>query len=254
MTLRMLDSITPGNLPPGADAYAGYADGRFANLTAMRARFPGTRILEIAVFASADAECADCETGDMTPEQLPAWVKRQLARGVHRPVVYASISVMPAVLRVLRAAGVTRDDVRLWSAHYGAGKHICTGMDGTQWTSKAPGTGGTLIDESLLNDNFFQEAGMPITDAEIAKIAAAVWKQDGLIANPNANPKNPFWPPADLVEDTNQRVRALQVSLGALAGLDPPAMASAIAAALGPDLAEEDAAAFLAALAAQLGK
>jgi hypothetical protein len=246
--IRMLDSVTVANLPPGADAYAGYADGRFANLTALRARFPGKRILEIAVFASTDAECADCETGDMAPAQIPAWVKRQIARGVHRPVVYASISVMPAVLAALTAEGITRSQVRLWSAHYGAGKHICTGMDGTQFTDTAPGTGGSLVDESLLAGDFFQEADMPITDADAAKIATAVWKQDGLIANPNANPKNPAWTGAEMVEDIGQRVRALQVSLMALGAADAADVAKAvlaeltpgaIAAAIGPEVAAE---------------
>jgi hypothetical protein len=258
----MLDSITPGNLPPGADAYAGYADGRFANLTALRARFPGKRILGIAVFAGTDAECADCETGDMAPAQIPGWVKRQLARGVHRPVVYASISVMPAVLAALTGAGITRSEVRLWSAHYGAGKHICTGMDGTQFTDTAPGTGSSLVDESLLSGDFFQaqEADMPLTHAD----AATILNADGIIANPNGNPANPFWTSAEILEDTNQRIRALQVSLAALVGQDDPAalakailaglsasaIAAAVAAAVGPEVAQE----VVAALAAQLGK
>jgi len=256
----MLDSITPGNLPPGADAYAGYVDGRFANLTAIRARFPGARILEIAVFASSDAECADCEPGDMMPSQVAAWVKRQQARGVHRPVVYASISQMPVVRAALGSAGITRDQVRLWSAHYGAGKHICTGMDGTQWTDAAPGTGGSRIDESLLNDDFFQEADLPLTDADAQK----VWTVDGVIPNPNGNPANKFWTGAEIAEDTNQRIRALQTSLAALVGQDDPAalakailaglnasaIAAAVAAAVGPEVAQE----VVTALAAQLAK
>jgi hypothetical protein len=264
MTLRMLDSVTPGNLPPGADAYAGYADGRFANVAAVKARFPGARVLTIAVFASSDAECADCETGDMTPVQVPGWVARQQARGVHLPVVYASISQMPAVLTALTAAGITRGDVRLWSAHYGAGKHICPGMDGTQWTDTAAGTGHSLVDESALNPDFFQEAPMAISAADLAAIAHAVWTTDGLIANPNGNPKNPFWTGAEVAADTDQRVRALQTSLAALVGQDDPAalakailagldaasIASAVAAAVGPDVARE----VVTALAAQLGK
>lgn len=260
MTLRMLDSITPGNLPPGADAYAGYVDGHFANVAQIRARFPGKRVLPIAVFAADDAEAADCEPGDMMPSQLPAWVKRQQARGVHRPVVYASISQMPAVLAALTAGGITRAQVRLWSAHYGAGKHICAGMDGTQWRDNAPGVNGTLIDESLLSGDFFQEADMPITDADAAK----VWTVDGIIPNPNGNPANKFWTGAEIVEDTNQRVRALQTSLAALVGQDDPAalakailaglsasaIAAAVAAAVGPEVAQE----VVTALAAQLGK
>jgi len=266
VTLRMLDSVTPGNLPSGADAYAGYADGRFANIAGIKGRFPAARVLTIAVFASSDADAADCENGDMTPFQVPGWVRRQLARGVHRPVVYASISQMPAVLAALTAAGITRAQVRLWSAHYGAGKHICGGMDGTQWTDQAAGAGNSLIDESVLLDDFFQsqEAPMAITATDLAAIAKAVWTTDGLIANPNGNPANPFWTGANIAADTDQRVRALQASLAALvgqddpaqlakailAGLDPTAIATAVAAAVGPDVAQE----VITALAAQLGK
>ena len=260
----MLDSVTPGNLPPGADAYAGYADGRYANVAAIRARFPAARVLTIAVFAGTDAECADCEPGDMVPLEMPGWVKRQAARGIVRPVVYASISQMPAVLAALAAGGITRGEVRLWSAHYGAGEHICAGMDGTQWTDQAPGAAGTRIDESALLDDFFQEAPMALTPAEIAAIAKAVWTTDGLIANPNGNPKNPFWTGAEVTADTDQRVRAIQTSLAALvgqddpaalakailAGLSPAAIASAVAAAVGPAMAQE----VITALAKQLGK
>ena len=105
---------------------------------------------------------------------------------------------------------------------------------------------------------------MPITDADAAKIAKAVWTADGLIANPNGNPSNPFWTGANIAADTDQRVRALQASLAALvgqddpaqlakailAGLDPAAIATAVAAAVGPDVAQE----VITALAAQLGK
>jgi hypothetical protein len=107
-------------------------------------------------------------------------------------------------------------------------------------------------------------ADMPLTHAD----AATILNADGIIPNPNGNPANPFWTSAEILEDTNQRIRALQMSLAALAGhddpaalakailagLSPAAIAAAVAAALGPDLAEEDAKAFMAALAAQLGK
>jgi hypothetical protein len=273
MTLRMLDSITPANLPPGADAYLGYVDGHWANAAAVKAKFPGKPVLTMAVFASSDAEGADCETGDMMPAQIPGWVKRQAARGVHRPVVYASASVIPAVLAALTGAGIARADVRLLSAHYST-RHICgpatcaypgvPACDGTQWRDNAPGAGGSQVDESALLDDFFQEAPMAISAADLAAIAHAVWTTDGLIANPNGNPKNPFWTGAEVAADTGQRVRAVQTSLAALVGQDDPAalakailagldaasIAAAVAAAVGPDVARE----VVTALAAQLGK
>jgi lysozyme len=103
-------------------------------------------------------------------------------------------------------------------------------------------------------------ADMPITSADAQK----VWTVDGVIANPNGNPANKFWTGAEMLEDINQRVRALQVAVAAvfgqddpaalakaiLAGLSPAAIASAVAAAVGPEVAQE----VVAALAAQLGK
>ena len=69
---------------------------------------------------------------------------------------------MDALVTALGGAGISRAEVRLWSAHYGQGKHICgpgtcgyPAADGTQWTDTAPGRNGSEIDESLLKDGFF---------------------------------------------------------------------------------------------------
>jgi hypothetical protein len=176
MTLRMLDSITVANLPAGADAYLGYEDGKWPTFNALSARFPHAFLLSMAVSATADAEGCDMEAGDLTAQQVPAWVARQVQRAVWRPVVYASASSIPAVLGALGHAGIARPAVRLLSAHYGAGKHICgpvtcrypgvPAADGTQWTDSAPGNAGTRVDESLLLDDFFsppEPAGAPVS-------------------------------------------------------------------------------------------
>lgn len=165
MTLVMRDSVNPGDLTPGADAYLGYVDGAFANFSQVKAKFPHALILSLAVFAQHDADGCDCEAGDLMPWQVGPWVKRQLARGAWRPVVYCSASVVPTVLADILVAGLHRGQIRLWSAHYGAGKHICgpktcafpgvPDCDGTQWTDKAPGTGPRPIDESILLPGFF---------------------------------------------------------------------------------------------------
>jgi peptidoglycan hydrolase-like protein with peptidoglycan-binding domain len=75
---------------------------------------------------------------------------------------------MPLVVQELRAAGIALSKVRLWSAHYGLGEHICgpstcaegkrlgVAMDGTQWTDSASGANHSLIDASLLLSSFFK--------------------------------------------------------------------------------------------------
>jgi hypothetical protein len=163
VTLTMYDSTNVGTLPTGADAYAGYVQGAFQTFTALQQLFAasGAHLLSIAVFASGDADCLDIESGDATVAQAPGWVKRQLARGAHRPCLYTSVSNMDALVSALGGAGISRAEVRLWSAHYGQGKHICgpsacglTGhaCDGTQWTDAAL---GRSLDESVLLGDFF---------------------------------------------------------------------------------------------------
>jgi hypothetical protein len=68
----------------------------------------------------------------------------------------------------LGGAGISRAAVRLWSAHYGQGKHICGpgtcgltrhACDGTQWTDSALGRN---LDESILLSNFFSPSAPAI--------------------------------------------------------------------------------------------
>jgi hypothetical protein len=171
MTLRMLDSITVGNLPPGADAYLGYVDGYWPTFAALGQAFPHAQLLSMTVQPGYNADACDCENGDLTPADVPGWVKRQLARGQWRPVVYANASTMPGVLADLDAAGVARSSVRLLTAHYD-GEHICgpgscgtlgpSQADGTQWRETAPGMHGTEVDESMLEDDFFETTPGPV--------------------------------------------------------------------------------------------
>lgn len=172
MTLRMLDSITPANLPPGADAYLGYVDGTWPDFQAEVQRFPGAHVLGLAVTAADDAEGLDVENRDATPDEAPSWARRQLGKGVRRPVIYASAAAIPQVIAALDVRGLARPNVRLLSAHYTHVAHICgpascaypgvPACDGTQWTDRAAGLKGSLIDESELLDDFFGAAVKPI--------------------------------------------------------------------------------------------
>ena len=162
MTLTMYDSVDISQIPPNAQAVAGYTSGRWVTYPHLVAAFPHAHVLSIAVNAAHDADCLDVETGDATPAQGAAWYQRQKTRGVTRPCLYASVSVMQAdILPALSKAGISRAAVRLWSAHYTGSAHICgpstcrqlgIAADGTQWTDRALGRN---LDESLLADSFF---------------------------------------------------------------------------------------------------
>ena len=171
MTLTMADSITPGNLPGGYNAYLGYVDGSWPDFQAEAKRFPGAHVVSLTVLGGNDiADGCDIENGDLSPESGAAWIKRRVAAGAVRPIAYASVSAMGAVVGELAKLNIGRASVRLLSAHYGAGEHICgpgtckwtpVACDGTQWTDSAPGAGGSQIDASLLADDFFGGHAQP---------------------------------------------------------------------------------------------
>lgn len=157
----MFDTVTVETVPANPQAVAGYVGGSFPTYIPLVQRFPHALHLSIAVNAEEDAECLDVEAGDATPEQAPAWVRRQQLRGVFRPAIYCSVSAAVGLLRILAAAGIRRSEIRLWTAHYTGREHLCssacgfgfTGQaDATQWTDRALGRN---LDQSLCADTFF---------------------------------------------------------------------------------------------------
>jgi len=157
----MFDSVDVPEIPANAEAVAGYTSGLFPTFPVLQQQFQNAKRLSIAVTSSNDAECLDVEPGDAEPRDAPAWVRRQKERGVRKPVVYASLSTMPTILSVLAQNGISRGEVRLWSAHYTHHAHICspacgfgfqTRADATQWTDEAMGRN---LDQSLCDGSFF---------------------------------------------------------------------------------------------------
>jgi len=173
----MYDSAYNDQFPAGAAAYAAYVDGGIGNqpnYAYIVSTFPAAQHLSIALFASDNGDALDVEPGAASPSDIPGWYARQVARGIQRPVIYASVSTMNgSILPLLGPAGIDRVNVRLWTAHYGAGEHICgpsscglltIAADGTQWTSSAK---GLVLDQSLLADDFFSTSNQTVTEAEL---------------------------------------------------------------------------------------
>ncbi len=69
MTRFMYDAVTPKRIPSDASMVAGYADGRFANLTEMAQRFPHAKRVSIAVHPTTRAQVLDVEPGCSSPEE-----------------------------------------------------------------------------------------------------------------------------------------------------------------------------------------
>jgi hypothetical protein len=163
--VAMFDSVEVDQIPSDAKAVAGYTSGNFPTYPELVKRFPHVVKMSIAVTASHDADCLDVEVGDASPEQAPAWVRRQKLGGSHvrKPVVYSSLSQMPGVLAALAGAGIARDEVLVWTAHYTDSAHVCTpacgfgfttNADATQWTKNALGRN---LDQSLCSRSFFKQ-------------------------------------------------------------------------------------------------
>lgn len=163
--ITMYDTIVNSEFPPDAAAYAAYVDGGIGNQPNygyITEAFPGAQHLSIALFPDDNADALDVEPGAAPPESAAAWYAVQRARGLARPCLYASADAMEEfAVPLIEATLIPRDAVRLWSAHYGAGEHICgpktcgamsIDADGTQWTNNALGLD---LDQSLLLGDFF---------------------------------------------------------------------------------------------------
>ncbi len=162
--ITVLDTTTPGAIgrlaSTSSDALAGYNDGLYNDIRQLEAMYPGHRHQAIAVFPWDDGDWLDIETGDARPQDAPGWVRRQHARGLARPGLYASLSVMPAVHAALEAAGIARNSVRLIYAAYASPPDptILPGYDGHQYTDHWQGRN---VDASVVRDDFFDVALVP---------------------------------------------------------------------------------------------
>jgi peptidoglycan hydrolase-like protein with peptidoglycan-binding domain len=221
----MYDSAYNNQFPGNPQAVAGYVDGGVGdqpNFAHLVSAFPKAQHLSIALFAEHDADALDVEPGAADPSDIPGWYARQRRRGITRPCIYANASTMEAsVIPVIRAIPVIRTSIRLWTAHYGEGEHICGpgtcgqlsfGADGTQWRSDALQRN---LDQSLLLDDFFGTTPPPpppqYTEFDMAQLP--VLKQ-GDSDKPGA-----FWPV--------RRLQALVALTGKINGIP--------AAAIDPD-------------------
>lgn len=189
----MLDTAddNPGRTFSGLkmDAVAAYGNGSFANFKAAKKAFPDTHVLEVDVNGQGIGNVGDFEPGDMHPSKAGAWAKGRIAAGVHRPVIYFSASNWQEVMRSLKAAGLGRKDVRIWTAHFNGKAHLCspacknlgiTGKaDATQWGSAdAPGTlpprfAGRNLDVSKTSPSFLGGMPMAASPKAVMKRSAA---------------------------------------------------------------------------------
>lgn len=100
------------------EGIAYYTDGRYAWNEAEISLFPPDihPHVTITVFGNP-ADVADCEAGDLTPEEAARWIARQRAAGYFRPTVYRSLAFMNDI-RQATGALVMGSDWDAWVADY----------------------------------------------------------------------------------------------------------------------------------------
>lgn len=160
----MYDSVDVSTVPDNPPAVAGYVGGHWPTYVPLVQKFPKAHHLSIAVNASERARCLDIESGDAVVTDAPDWLRHKYI-GPGKPVLYTSAGNADALIHACGAGGIARGQFLLWSAHYGQGEHLCgphtcgyPQADGTQWTDAALGRN---LDQSILNNDFFEEAPPP---------------------------------------------------------------------------------------------
>lgn len=164
----MFDDTSVELIPKSAKAVAGYVNGAYATYSRVLYDFPKARHIGITVNSGGMSDCLDIEPGDATNADAAAWFHRfkgaaQANRKPSRkPIFYTSVSNLDALVADLNAAGIKRAAYKLWSAHYGEGKHVCSPeacgathqhADATQWTSSSH---SRSLDESRVKPSFWE--------------------------------------------------------------------------------------------------
>lgn len=151
--IRMYDSITAADIPADAPAVAGYVDGPYRWSAADWDRFTTRRRVRIATRATTlDADAADVERGDLTPEQAPSWVRNARPAPGRLPMLYVNRSNRAAVEAACRGLRYW-----LWVATLDALAVMQPGAIATQWAGQTSGSGGHF-DLSLVDEVYFGAA------------------------------------------------------------------------------------------------
>ncbi|MCT9007095.1 hypothetical protein [Streptomyces rhizosphaerihabitans] len=134
MTRIMYDAVTPSNIPATATMVAGYTDGRYANMSQLKARFPHATVVSIAVHHTTAAQVLDVERGDATPPEAVLWCTHTMASTSNKELtVYCNSSTWPQVRAAFRAARVTEPNY--WIAQYDNKPHIPDSAVAKQYAS-----------------------------------------------------------------------------------------------------------------------
>jgi hypothetical protein len=229
MTRTMFDGITPGSVPAGAQLYAAYLDGNWADFAALVAKFPAAIGVPISVSASYNGGIVlDVETGDATPTEAVVWVLMRRAAGVD-PTVYCNTSTWPEVRTAFEVHDVP--EPHYWVANYSFGSNpaIPAGAVALQYADKGGYDVSVVADYWPGVDPVPSTQGVTMTPAQETTLLEQVGNLYAatFLGGPSMNPAAPGEPGNSIVDTLTYLVTQ--------AGKPPVAVdAAAVAAALVP--------------------
>jgi hypothetical protein len=198
VTTTMYDTQYPEIVPSSAGLVVSYPDGPAGNSYATAQRLFGNRALSIS-WTGVDAQCADIEQWSSFPlASLPAWIKRQHARGIARPVIYAIYAGLGTNYPQVKAL-VGSLSVSWWLSDWTGKPHALPGADAVQYGAQAspaspvisdPGkAGGRTYDLSLVQPTFpFYPSIFPLqvgsTGEWVTKLQANLNKRASVLGLP----------------------------------------------------------------------
>jgi hypothetical protein len=156
MSIQFDDATEANALPLGQSVAVYYADGPFANETAVRERLPHAQLHGLTTKGEHSTKIAgvDCEKWDATPEEAEAWVAWEVENFSPLVIVYANASTWADGLEAALAKYGSR--IKRWVAAYpGTGNDVPAGFDAHQWQGNVPGENGGIVDKNIALDNFF---------------------------------------------------------------------------------------------------
>lgn len=145
-------AVTVENIPTDAKVVFAYANPPFAQIEAVEAHCPHARIEPIVTHTDYMGELYDFESGAIAPDQAGETVAYAIQKGIRHPACYFSLSNHDTVVASLKAAHITRHQVRLVVAHYTIYPDLPDWADGVQWTAVAD---GKSLNQYELRDDFF---------------------------------------------------------------------------------------------------
>lgn len=125
----MYDSVTPDQIPAGrGDLVVGDIDGRYAWTPENWDRFAQNVKVLITVTGDLRAQVADCESSDLTPQQVRTWIEKREAAGLRGTTVYVNRQNLPKLISACRGL-----HYYLWVADWTGHPHQVPGAVATQY-------------------------------------------------------------------------------------------------------------------------